>query len=148
MLQIFHLCVLNLSLVLGNFCRNFFLEMCKKHILFLDRHNRFDKSQYDKKVSSCAFKGFVFRFESMLELRRIIFENPSTSDWNKLLMRVVSASFKLLFSSWSCKFRHGFLGTLFAHFIIIWNEMNTLNFNFIISLCGILLIWFYLKRLL
>ena len=86
MLQIFHLCVLYLSLVLSNFCRNFFLEMCKKHILFLDRHNRFDKSQYDKKVSSCAFKGFVFRFEGMLELGRIIFENPSPSDRNKLFM--------------------------------------------------------------
>jgi len=148
MFQIFHLSIVYLSLILNNFSRNLFLEMCEKHILFLDTHNRFDKSQYDKKVSSCTFESFVFRFESMLKLTRVIFEDPSPSNRNKLLMWVVGTPFKLLFSSWSGKFWSYFLRALFTHFIHLVIRMNIVDTLFFIEMCGILMNWFKLNRLL
>lgn len=148
MFQIFHLCVFNLSLILTNFSWDFFLEMCKKHFLFLDIHNRFDKSQYDKKISSCAFKGFIFWFKSMLNLRRVIFEHPSTSNRNKLLMRVIGAPFKFLLSSWSGQFRNNFLRALIAHFILIYCQVTILKASPFILKCRILLNWFKLVGLL
>lgn len=60
MLQVLNLSAVNLSLVLCYFCSHLPLKVNLKLILFLLAHCRFDESQYDKKVGSCASKGFKF----------------------------------------------------------------------------------------
>lgn len=114
MLQILVCRVFYLFFVFQYFQANLFSKMSLELSLLLLIHYCFNKGQNYEKIGSGAAEIVKFVLESDFKLASMIFEEPTSSDRNKLFVRIVCASFELLLSSW---FHHTFnflLSTLLA----------------------------------